>query len=304
MDTERRLTADGPLTEEHLKGYRAAVDELVQQIAGGPADPSRAASAVAELAADRPEVRAVLDRLPGGGQGTLARLEQEVLTFRPSARSNALTPATLAKILLLHQVDVMWWSSVAPFPDDSAVARSPQLTSLLPLHRKRLLAFHFRVGATRLPNRARRYALRRWAPGREPQSSGLSYPVARPAIIGLLNEVAARFAESAPGWKRGLWVNCIVRSVAVQQRLRQLGYSAFLPSAHCAGYAADIEMAWLHRHDMARPLQEVLTAYRNAGVLNVIDEGQAWHICLNPAVMSTYEDMARPLTAAAMEVDG
>jgi len=304
VDTEHRLTENGPLTLEQLKNYRAAVDELVQQIAAGPAAPSRAASALVELAADRPEVCAVLDRLPGRGQVTLARLKQEVLPFRPSVRSNAATPATLAKVLLLHQIDVMWWSSVAPFPDDHAVESSPQLTSLLPLQRKGLLAFNFRVATTGLPNRVRRYAMRRWAPGSAPLSSGLSYPLARPAIIGLLNEVATRFTESVPGWKRGLWVNCIVRSVVVQQRLRQLGYSAFVPSAHCTGNAADIEMTWLDHHQVAAPLQQVLMGYRDAGVLNVIDEGQAWHLCLNPALVSRYEDLARPLTAAAMEVDG
>jgi hypothetical protein len=27
-------------------------------------------------------------------------------------------------------------------------------------------------------------------------------------------------------------------------------------------------------------------------VLNVIDEGQAWHVCLNPALVSRYEHRA------------
>jgi hypothetical protein len=111
-------------------------------------------------------------------------------------------------------------------------------------------------------------------------------------MIALLNEIATRFAQAAGPWEGGLWVNCIVRSAAVQQRLRDLGYSALLPSAHCTGYAADIEMAWLRRHGVAPALEDLLTGYRDEGVLNVIDEGQAWHVCLNPALVSRYEHLA------------
>ncbi|WP_138757481.1 DUF5715 family protein [Modestobacter altitudinis] len=299
MDGDRGATTSGAPTSEHLFGYRAAVDAVVQHLADLPADQAPPEGAVLADAADRPAVRLLLDRLPEGAEGALARIERDVLAFRSSARSNASTPATLLKILLLHQVDVVWWSSVAPFPDDRAVLGSPELTSLRRLQQQRRLPFSFRVGATGLPGRARDYAVRRCAPGRQPQSSGLSFPLARPAMIGLLSEIATAFAQAAAGWRRGLWVNCIVRSNEGQQRLRDLGYSAFLPSAHCVGYAADIEMTWLRRNGVAAPLQQVLTTYRDAGVLNVIDEGQAWHVCLNPAWVGRYEAVARPLLTAA-----
>ena len=300
MDGDRgATTTSGALTPEHLSGYRAAVDAVVQHLAGLPADQALPPGAVLAGAADRPQVRVLLDHLPGGADGALARIEREVLAFRPSARSNASAPATLLKILLLHQIDVVWWSSVAPFPDDRAVLVSPELISLRRLQQQHRLPFSFRVGATGLPRRARNYAVRRWVPDREPQSSGLSFPLARPAMVGLLTEIATTFAEAAGGWRRGLWVNCIVRSLQGQQRLRDLGYSAFLPSAHCVGYAADLEMAWLRRNGVAAPLQEVLTTYRDAGVLNVIDEGQAWHVCLNPAWARRYEVVAQPLLTAA-----
>ncbi len=51
-------------------------------------------------------------------------------------------------------------------------------------------------------------------------------------------------------------------------------------------------MAWLRRHGVAPALEDVLTTYRHEGVLNVIDEGQAWHVCLNPALVSRYEHRA------------
>ena len=297
------MTSDRAPTLQHLSGYRVALDAIVEHIEAVPSDREHPARAMVELAIDRPEVRALLDHLPGGARSALARIEREVLDFRPSPRSNASAPASLLKILLLHQIDVVWWSSVAPFADDLAVLSSTDLISLVGLRQRRLLPFSFRVGATGFPGRVRNYAVRRFLPDLEPRSSGLSFPLARPAIIGLLAEIATSFAEAAPEWRRGLWVNCIVRSVQGQRRLKDLGYSAFLPSAHCVGYAADIEMTWLRRHGVAAALQEVLTAYRDAGVLNVIDEGQAWHVCLNPAWVDEYEQVARPLLIDAGGID-
>jgi hypothetical protein len=271
-----------------LAGYRRAVDEAVRHLRDGTADPGRAAGPVLARAAGTPELRGVLDRVPGGADVALERITRQLSGFRPNPRSNATTPATLLRIALLQQIDVAWWGSVPPFADDDAVRRSPQLTALAPLRRQRRLAFRYRIGSTALPGRARNYAVRRWAPDHEPRSSGLSYPLARPAMVALLNEVAGEFAAAARPWRGTMWVNCIVRSTAVQTRLQQLGYSALLPSAHCTGHAADIEMAWLRRHGVAPALEDVLTAYRDDGVLNVIDEGQAWHVCLAPAHAGRY----------------
>ena len=285
----------GPPSPAELAAYRRAVDDVVQRLRDGTVE-GQGAGPVLHRAAEHPDVSAVLDLVPGGTEAVLARIAQQVGAFRPSARSNASTPATLLKIYLLQQIDVVWWSSVPPFTDDEDVLGSSELAWLPSLRRRRQLAFRYRVCATGWPARARNHAIRRWAPEREPLSSGLSYPMARPAMIALLNEIATRFTERSGPWKGGLWVNCIVRSTAVQQRLRDLGYSALLPSAHCTGYAADIEMAWLRRQGVAPALEDVLTGYRDEGVLNVIDEGQAWHVCLNPALVSRYAHLA-PLAA-------
>jgi hypothetical protein len=109
-------------------------------------------------------------------------------------------------------------------------------------------------------------------------------------MVALLEDVAVRFAEAAPGWDHGLWVNCILRSEAAQQHLRELGYSAFPRSSHCVGYAADLEMDWVARRGGAEALRSVLLGLRDAGVVNVIDEGQAWHVCLNPAWVAHYDE--------------
>jgi hypothetical protein len=271
-----------------LAAYRRAVDEVVRLLRDGTDDPARAAEPVLAAAIGTPEVRAVLDRVPGGAGIALDRIAHQLSGFRPNPRSNATSPATLLRIALLQQIDVAWWGSVPPFPDDDAVRRSPELVALPPLRRQRRLAFRYRIGSNAWPGRARNYAVRRWAPDLEPRSSGLSYPFARPAMVALLNEVAGAFEAATRPWRGTMWVNCIVRSTAVQQRLQQLGYSALLPSAHCTGHAADIEMAWLRRHGVAPALEDVLTGYRDDGVLNVIDEGQAWHVCLAPAHAGRY----------------
>ncbi len=286
----------GPAAAD-LAAYRRAVGDVVPHLRDGTSDPRRAAEPVLELAAGTPELRAVLDRVPGGAAAALDRIDSQLSGFRPNPRSNAATPATLLRIALLQQIDVVWWGSVPPFDDDEAVRRSPRLTPLPPLRRQRRLAFRYRLGTSAWPGRARNYAVRRWAPDHEPRSSGLSYPLARPAMVALLNEIAGEFAAAARPWRGTMWVNCIVRSTAVQQRLQQLGYSALLPSAHCTGHAADIEMAWLRRHGVAPALEDVLTGYRDAGVLNVIDEGQAWHVCLAPAHLGRYAAAAPVATA-------
>ena len=73
-----------------------------------------------------------------------------------------------------------------------------------------------------------------------------------------------------------------------QHHLASLGYSALLPSSHCLGYAADVEMSWFSAFGAAETLQEILYGYRDRNVLNVIDEGQAWHLCLSPAHVASY----------------
>jgi hypothetical protein len=274
------LVRSVPPSGEELLAYRDAVSRVVTG-----ADGSR----LRHRAAAEPDLLVVLDALPGGAEGALGRLELETLAFRPGPRSNVRTPAEHLRLLLLQQIDVLWWSPAAAFADDAAVLACRDLVPLAGLRARGTLGFHYRVSTRSWPVRARNYAVRRWAPDREPHTSGLSYDRARPAVVALLDDVARRFAAAVPRWQHGLWVNCLVRSEAVQDHLRELGYSAARASSHCAGYAADVEMAWLDRHGHAGPLQEILLGLRDAGTINLIDEGQAWHVCLSPAWVSSYE---------------
>jgi hypothetical protein len=278
----RSLVTGVPPTSDQLGAYRDAVARIVVGL-----DAAR----LRRRAAAEPDLLVVLDALPGGADDVLARLEVEALAFRPGPRSNVRTPAEHVRLLLLQQIDVLWWSAgtaTRPFADDAAVLGCRDLVPLAGLRDRGALGFHYRVSTPWWPARARNYAMRRWAPDREPHSSGLSYDRARPAVVALLDDVARRFAAAVPRWDRGLWVNCLVRSEAVQDHLRELGYSAAAASSHCAGYAADVEIAWLHRHGHAAPLQEILLGLRDAGTINLIDEGQAWHVCLSPAWAPAY----------------
>jgi hypothetical protein len=101
-------------------------------------------------------------------------------------------------------------------------------------------------------------------------------------VIVLLNQIAADFARLAPPGTPPLFVTSVARSVAYQRHLRALGYAALLPSAHCVGYAADLEMRWYRQFEADHALKAVLIALQRDGDVNVIDEGQCWHVCARP----------------------
>ena len=46
--------------------------------------------------------------------------------------------------------------------------------------------------------------------------------------------------------------------------------------------AFDLEMHWFRRFDQENLLARLLLERQEAGQLNVIDEGQVWHLCVNP----------------------
>ena len=145
-----------------------------------------------------------------------------------------------------------------------------------------MVTFNYRHQATNVITRAVRVAERAAAPSRAPVAAGLRLAYARAELIVLLNRIAADFARLAPPGTPRLWVTSLTRSVTYQRKLRALGYAALLPSAHCSGYAADVEMTWYRNFDADHILQAVLLGHQRDGDINVIDEGQAWHLCVRP----------------------
>jgi hypothetical protein len=285
MSASRSQQPDPLSSNATLNRYRSAVSELVDEadMASGPDDADRPATEkVLDAGLPAPELQGVLSRVPGGIDAAADRLVQHVYDYRPNPASSANSLAALIRIYLLSQIDAAWWGDTPAFDTAHDVLSSDDLVDLDPLRTRRLLGFRYRRQPRGLPGRARDWGMRRTWPGRQPHTSGLLFTRARPESVVLLNQLARDFASQAPPDTPALWVTSLVRSVQHQHRLRALGYVAVIPSAHCAGYAMDVEMRWFRRFDADGVLAAALLDRQDAGDVNVIDEGQAWHVCVSP----------------------
>jgi hypothetical protein len=274
-----------------LPGYRAVVEDLVSE-AGGH---SRSAElTVIERLVTRclgqPEITAVLAHLGEGADSAAARLVGELRGYQPDAGSSASDLPTFIRILLLSQIDSVWWGGTPPFTADTDVLSSAELVDLGQLRAAGALEFQYRAQSAGLPGRARDWARHKMLPARRPRVAGLRFTRSRPAVIAVVNEIARECAAALPPQAPRIWVTSLVRSVQHQHRLRSLGYSAVLPSSHCAGYACDLEIRWFRRFDPDNSLARILFERQEAGQLNVIDEGQAWHLCVSPFAGDELQD--------------
>ena len=272
-----------------LPAYRDAVTELAASFErSGAGSSTRLAARVLSRRLTDPDIADVLAQTPSGGAGALERLLLEVRGYRPSPRSSATSLASLIRISRFcwpRSTRGVVGPRAARLPDRRRRARcSPDLLDLDAAQQGGLLMFRYRHQTGSFVGRAARSVERRALPGRRPMTAGLWLARARPQAVALLNQIAAQFASLAPAGTPPLWVTSLARSVEHQRRLRALGYAALLPSSHCVGYAADIEMAWFRRFEAHHALQAVLLGHQRAGDINVIDEGQAWHVCLRPGV--------------------
>jgi hypothetical protein len=275
------------LPDAQLPGYRLAVDDLVKGASRclRPSD-LLAAEVDAEVFAAKylgqPEFTAVFSRLDGGTDGVAARLISEIRAYRPSARSSASELWTFVQIFLLSLIDSVWWNGTAPFVSDADVLHSTELVDLKPLKSAKLLQFQFRTQPAGLSGRAVDWMRHKAMPGMRPRVAGLRFTRSRPAVVAVINQIARELAAMLPARTPRLWVTSMVRSEQHQHHLRSLGYPAVLPSSHCVGYACDLETLWFRRFDHDNRLARLLLERQESGQLNVIDEGHAWHVCVNP----------------------
>ena len=271
-----------------LNHYRAIVDEIhvLLSEAARPLLPVTTET-VLRSRLNEPAARAVLDRVEGGIDALVRQAHDEVSRFVVTSASNAETPETLVRILLLQQIDLAWWSGTPDFATTAEITESQSLVDLVDLREGGHLRFGFTVASDRVLPRARNLAVRRCVPRRRPHAAGVSSTSIRPEMVVVLNALAREFEAAAPARTPPLWVNSVTRSLQQQEHLRDLGYSALSPSAHCRGWAADLEMDWFARFDAQDALRGVLTGRRDRGELNVIDEGRAWHVCPNPEALQT-----------------
>jgi uncharacterized protein DUF5715 len=265
-----------------LGSFRAAVSDLVNEVGQCTSTDARCAEHILGRRLEEDEFATVLEATPDGWDATVAKLLFEVRNYEPIPRNATSSLASLVRISLLAQIDAVWWGRTPSYQSDFDVRDSADLVDLDSLGAQGRLAFRYRHQAMTLMARAARSAERRALPGRSPRTAGLRLPRARPQAVTWLNELAEEFAAIAPDGTPPLWVTSVARSVEHQRHLKSLGYIALLPSAHCVGYAADIEMKWYRRFHAHRILRGLLLDRQRAGEVNVIDEGQAWHVCLRP----------------------
>jgi hypothetical protein len=269
-----------------LGSFREAVSDLVSEVGeAAPAD-ARAAEHILASRLGEDEFATVLEETPDGWDATVARLLFEVRNYEPSQRNATGTLAALVRISLLAQIDAVWWGREPGYQTDSDLSAATDLVDLDELDADGQLAFRYRHQAVTLLARAARSAERHALPGRAPRTAGILLARARPQAVAWLNDLADEFADIAPDGTPPLWVTSVARSVDHQRHLKSLGYIALLPSAHCVGFAADIEMRWYRRFRAHRLLRGLLLDRQRAHEINVIDEGQAWHVCLRPDLVA------------------
>jgi len=280
-----------------LVAYRDAVDDLIRDVGNYQQSEMATIEKVISRWLQEPEISTLLSRLSEGADSAAAAIVGEVVRYQPNGHSSAIDLATYVRILLLSQIDAVWWSGITHFAHDADVLDSAELVDLEPLRSAKLLRFDYRAQPAGLPGRARDWVQHRFLPAFRPRVAGLRFTRSRPALIAVINQIAKDFAAAMPPRTPRIWVNSMVRSVEHQHRLRSLGYAAVLPSAHCAGYACDLESSWLRQFDPGDMLPRLLIERQEAGQLNVIDEGRTWHLCLNPnagdGLRAVYESQLR-----------
>ncbi|HUK73444.1 MAG TPA: DUF5715 family protein [Streptosporangiaceae bacterium] len=274
-----------------VAAYRAAVADLHAELVG-QVDPRgvREAEKILTERLGTAEFTAVFSATPNGVPDVTHRLLLEVRSAREGTRSSGVDLTTWTRIYLLAQIDAMWWGQMPALVKDSDVLTSAELVDLEALRRRGLLRFQYRCQAATLPSRAARAAERRVRPYRAPRTAGLRFARARPEAVALVNQMSARFATACPPDAPQLWVTSLARSIEHQHRLRALGYAATMPSSHCVGYAIDIEMSWFRRFGAHQALTAVLLERQAEGTVNVIDEGQTWHVCISPGAAAGLRD--------------
>jgi hypothetical protein len=269
--------------QSDVAAFREAVNDVVTELASLGDSPGVAmAERILARRLPAPEFSVVLSAMPSGPEATMQRVLRELRLYRQSARSSAGNLAAMIRIALLTQIDVLWWGHLPAYQSDADVIGAEDLLDLDALRHDGMLLFRYRRQASSLLARAARSAERLAVPDRVPHTAGLRFACARAELIVVLNQIAADFDRLTPSGTPHLWVTSLARSVSHQRHLRSLGYAALLPSAHCTGYAADIEMAWFRQFQADGVLQNLLLDRQDAGDVNVIDEGQAWHVCVRP----------------------
>src|SRR5262245_16046405 len=139
----------------------------------------------------QPELAAVLSHVEGGADVGAECLLRELRNYQPDARSSSASDLpTFIRVLLLSQIDSLWWSGTAPFASDADVLASTELVDLGPLKSARKLQFQYRAQPAGLTGRARDWLQHKVMPGIRPRVAGLRFTRSRPAVVAVVNQIA------------------------------------------------------------------------------------------------------------------
>jgi hypothetical protein len=286
MWPSRDAPALSSISLSDLGTYRRAVAGVVDEVDRLLSEAEhRLAERRIETRLAEPELHGVLSRLPRGVEAVAEALTHEMHRFRnhPRCRPSSHSLSSVVGVYLLSQIDAVWWSGTPTFATDADAMASPDLVDLDDLRRQGRVHFQYRRLPQGLPGHARAWVRRRVLPALQPHTAGMRITRARPEAVAMLNQLSLDLRRRLARWTPRVWVTSVVRSVADQHHLRSLGYPAFLPSAHCSGYAVDVEVAWFRRFGADGVLTSLLLERQHAGQVNLIDEGQGWHVCLSPS---------------------
>ncbi|NJL88986.1 MAG: hypothetical protein HC916_03645 [Coleofasciculaceae cyanobacterium SM2_1_6] len=199
---------------------------------------------------------------------------------------------TLINVLLKHQLEYLWYQDFPVYADPTAVAMDSQLLNLRSSQHKYQIKFGFTVLREDIFHKfinplKRKFRIITNHPAQG--TVGMKITKCKPEMLALLNEITQQSTQNKSHPHR-LQINSILRTVDHQKHLASLGYWAPPTSSHTTGYAADIEQLWYWQKDpiLFKQIQLVLNRYYQEGIINLIDEGKVWHICLNPQFRELY----------------
>lgn len=109
-------------------------------------------------------------------------------------------------------------------------------------------------------------------------SNGMFLPYAPKPMYNFLNKLCRDLDIS-------IVITNVLRSVEFQHSLIKNGHITPSESSHLYGYAADIEQKWYreNRPELHKKIKAHLDLLEDQGLVNYIDYGHIWHLCLSPS---------------------
>lgn len=196
-------------------------------------------------------------------------------------------------ILLAQYIDFHWYYKFPIYKNEIDLEKDVNLKTLKQVKKTHHILFNYIVlnegTLFRYYNSIRKrvhYVLKKPAA----HTIGMRTIYCKLEIIALLNEINEEISI-AYGNVIKLQINSIIRTKEHQQHLVNLGYSAASMSSHSCGYAIDIERSWylLNNKKLFLSIQKTIDMYQKRGIIHLINEGNIWHICLNPSYIHHYQ---------------